>query len=243
MQIKLERFKMDLKDKVVLVTGGSLGIGYAIAEMAKNKGAKIIIVARNRDRLDKAAKELSAFPILSDVGNEDHVRDCYDLIMKEFGRLDVLVNNAGYGYFSPVDDFDKIKFEDVLNTNVIGAALMAKYAARVFKKQNSGNIVNISSTAGTKGFSGGTPYVATKFALKGMSECWRAELREHNVRVIHVNPSEVQTHFAQNAGFGKRDFNDTKLIAEDIAHSIISALEMNDRGFITELTVFATNPK
>ena len=234
---------MNLQDKVVLVTGGSLGIGYSIAEMAKNKGAKVIIAARNRDRLDKAAKELSVFPVLCDVGNEDHVKDCFEIIMKEFGRLDVLINNAGYGYFSPVDDFDKKKFEEVLSTNVIGAALMAKYASRIFKKQKSGNIVNISSTAGTKGFSGGTPYVATKFALKGMSECWRAELREHNVRVIHINPSEVQTEFASNAGFGKREFNETKLIAEDIAHAVISALEMNDRGFITELTVFATNPK
>lgn len=234
---------MFLKDKIVLVTGGSSGIGYSIAEMAKDKGAKVIIAARNRERLDKAAKELSAIPVLCDVGNEKHVIECYDRIMKEFGRLDVLINNAGFGYFNLIDEFEKDKFEDVFNTNVIGAALMAKYAARIFKKQNSGNIVNISSTAGTKGFEGGTPYVATKFALKGMSECWRAELRNHNVRVIHVNPSEVQTRFAQNAGSGKREFNQTKLIGEDIAHAVVSALEMHDRGFITELTVFATNPK
>ena len=138
---------------------------------------------------------------------------------------------------------DKTKFEDVINTNVVGAALMGKYASRIFKKQDSGNIVNISSTAGLKGFPGGTPYVATKFALKGMSECWRAELRKSNVRVFHVNPSEVQTNFSQNAGGKKRQFNETKLIAEDIAHAVITALEMNDRGFIPELSVFATNPK
>lgn len=234
---------MEFTDKVVLVTGGSSGIGYAIAEMAKNKGAKVIIVARNRERLDRAAKELSAFPILCDVGNEQHVIECYDTIIKEFGRLDVLVNNAGFGYFSMIDEIDKRKFEEVFNTNVIGAALMAKYASRIFKKQNYGNIVNISSTAGTKGYAGGSAYVATKFALKGMSECWRAELRQHNVRVIHVNPSEVQTNIFANSARDKRAFNETKLIAEDIAHAVISALEMHDRGFITELTVFATNPK
>lgn len=234
---------MEFTDKVVLVTGGSSGIGYAIAEMAKNKGAKVIIVARNRERLDRAAKELSAFPILCDVGNEQHVIECYDTVMKEFGRLDVLVNNAGFGYFSMIDEIDKREFEEVFNTNVIGAALMAKYASRIFKKQNYGNIVNISSTAGTKGYAGGSAYVATKFALKGMSECWRAELRQHNVRVIHVNPSEVQTNIFANSARDKRAFNETKLIAEDIAHAVISALEMHDRGFITELTVFATNPK
>ena len=234
---------MEFTDKIVLVTGGSSGIGYAIAEMAKNKGAKVIIVARNRERLERAAKELSAFPILCDVGNEQHVIECYDTVMKEFGRLDVLVNNAGFGYFSMIDEIDKRKFEEVFNTNVIGAALMAKYASRIFKKQNYGNIVNISSTAGTKGYAGGSAYVATKFALKGMSECWRAELRQHNVRVIHVNPSEVQTNIFANSARDKRAFNETKLIAEDIAHAVISALEMHDRGFITELTVFATNPK
>ncbi len=234
---------MFLKDKVILVTGGSSGIGYAIASMAKEKGAKVIIVARHRDRLDRAAKELSAFPILCDVGNEKHVIECYETIMKEFGKLDVLVNNAGYGYFSKLENLEKEEFEDVINTNVIGAALMGKYAARIFKKQDYGNIINISSTAGTKGFPGGTPYVATKFALKGMSECWRSELREFNVRVIHINPSEVQTNFGRNSGRNEKEFNETKLIAEDIAHAVISALEMHDRGFITELTVFATNPK
>ena len=107
----------------------------------------------------------------------------------------------------------------------------------------SGNIINISSTAGKKGFAYGTAYAATKFALKGMTECWQAELRKYNVRVMLVNPSEVQTEFSVNAGNGEREFNPTKLLSEDIAHAVISALEMEDRGFITELTVFATNPK
>jgi 3-oxoacyl-[acyl-carrier protein] reductase len=121
--------------------------------------------------------------------------------------------------------------------------LMARESAKIFIKQMSGNIINISSTAGKKGFAYGTAYAATKFALKGMTECWQAELRKYNVRVMLVNPSEVQTEFSLNAGNGEREFNPTKLLSEDIAHAVISALEMEDRGFITELTVFATNPK
>jgi len=121
--------------------------------------------------------------------------------------------------------------------------LSARLAVAIFKKQNSGNIVNISSTAGTKGFAGGTAYSATKFALKAMTECWRAELRQYNVRVILINPSEVQTHFVSNSGRESRPFNPSKLQGIDIAHTICSALEMEDRGFITELTVFATNPQ
>ena len=90
---------------------------------------------------------------------------------------------------------------------------------------------------------GGTPYVASKFALRGMTECWRTELRNYNIRVILINPSEVQTEFVVNSGRPKREFNPTKLLPVDIAHSVLSSLEMNERGFVTELTVFATNPK
>ena len=154
-----------------------------------------------------------------------------------------MINNAGYGYFDSLENMDVAEFNRVFATNVTGAMMMARGAVPIFKKQNCGNIVNISSTAGTKGFVGGTAYAATKFALKGMTECWRAELRQYNVRVILINPSEVQTHFVQNSGREARAFNPTKLQGVDIAQAICSALEMADRGFITELTVFATNPQ
>ena len=234
---------MELKNKIILVTGGSLGIGLETAKMLKERGAKVIITGRNKERLDKAAQENGLIPVVSDVSKEDNVISLFDFIKKEFGRLDALVNNAGYGYFESVDNITVSKFEDVLQTNVIGAAMAAREAAKIFKEQNSGAIVNIASTAATRGFAGGTPYVATKFALRGMTECWRAELRPHNVRVILINPSEVQTEFVVNSGRDRREFNPTKLVGEDIAHAVVSSLEMNDRGFITELTVFATNPK
>lgn len=234
---------MNLKDKVVLVTGGSLGIGLSTAIMLKNKGAKVIITGRNKERLASAKAENDLFGYVSDVSKEEDVIKLFEQIKKEHGSFDVLVNNAGYGYFDLLENVDADKFNDVLQTNVIGAALTAREAAKIFIKQNSGAIINIASTAATKGFAGGTPYVATKFALRGMTECWRAELRPHNVRVILINPSEVQTDFVANSGREKREYNPTKLLAEDIAHTVISSLEMDDRGFITELTVFATNPK
>ncbi len=234
---------MELQNKIVLVTGGSLGIGLETAKMLKEKGAIVIITGRNKERLDKAAQENDLIPVVSDVSKEKDVISLFDFVKTEFGKLDVLINNAGYGYFELVDNITVSKFNDVLQTNVIGAAMTAREAAKIFKEQNSGAIVNIASTAATKGFAGGTPYVATKFALRGMTECWRAELRPYNVRVILINPSEVQTEFVANSGRDSREFNPTKLIGEDIAHAVVSSLEMNDRGFITELTVFATNPK
>ena len=105
----------------------------------------------------------------------------------------------------------------------------------------SGQIVNVSSTAGSRGFAGGTAYVASKFALGGMTECWRAELRKHDIRVMQVNPSEVLTNFSTAAG-GSQKPSERKLRSEEIAHAIASMLSMDDRGFTTELTVFATNP-
>jgi 3-oxoacyl-[acyl-carrier protein] reductase len=118
---------------------------------------------------------------------------------------------------------------------------MGREAAKLFIKRNRGNIINISSTAGLRGAANGTAYYAGKFALRGMTECWRAELRKHNIRVMLVNPSEVLTNFAATAGFPQKAAED-KLRGDEIAHAVKAMLEMDDRGFTVELSVFATNP-
>ena len=234
---------MNLDKKVILVTGGSSGIGLSTAIKLKEKGAIVIITGRNKEKLEKAANENGLFGFTSDVTKEVDVKLLFESILSKFGTLDVLVNNAGFGYFDLLENVNVEKFNDVIQTNVIGAALAAREASKIFKEKKVGDIINIASTAATKGFVGGSPYVASKFALRGMTECWRAELRPFNIRVILINPSEVQTDFVINSGRPGRNFNPTKLIGEDIAHTIVSALEMHGRGFITELTVFATNPK
>jgi 3-oxoacyl-[acyl-carrier protein] reductase len=124
---------------------------------------------------------------------------------------------------------------------VIGAFLMGQAAARVFIKQGSGELINISSTSGLSGGAGATAYSSSKFALKGMTECWRAELRRHNVRVMLVNPSEVLTSFSKNAGYEQKQ-SEKKLRAQEIADAIVGALRIDNRGFIPEFAVFATNP-
>ena len=118
---------------------------------------------------------------------------------------------------------------------------MAREAAKLFKAQLSGNIINISSTAGRKGFAHGTVYAASKFALSGMTECWRDELRKFNVRVMQVNPSAVPTAFNVEDRTEK-ELQDNKLTPTEIAFAIKSMLEMDNRGFIPELSVWATNP-
>jgi len=232
---------MQIKDSNILITGGTLGIGKATAKLLIENGANVAITGRTKDRLEAAAAELGALAIHADVAKEEDVLRTYEEFFAKYDRLDVLVNNAGYGVHAALESVTTADFHDVWEVNVLGAALMAREAAKAFKRQDYGNIVNIASTSGLKGYETGTIYVASKFALRGMTECWRAELRKHNVRVMLINPSEVTTAFGNPQGI-ERPEQPKKLRSIEIAHSIKSALEMDDRGFITDLTVFATNP-
>lgn len=233
---------MKLQNATALVTGGSSGIGFSIAEVLSAAGTRVAITGRDEKKLYKAAESLNAVAIRADVANEDDVRRTYRELLQAFGHLDILINNAGAGVFKKLVDMDRTSFDAVFATNVTGAMLMGREAAKHFIERNSGNIVNICSTASLRGAPNGTAYYASKFALRGMTECWRGELRQHNIRVFLVNPSEVLTNFGAAAGFTQKE-NPTKLRGEDIAHMIKGALEMEDRGFTPELTIFATNPK
>ena len=233
---------MNLKNAVALVTGGSSGIGRAIAQSLANAGARVAITGRDSRRLQETAGAFGAVAIEGDVSKEADVKRTYEQVQSKLGDLDILVNNAGSGVFKSLVDLDLAEFEKTFATNVTGAMLMGREAAKLFIKRQRGNIVNIASTAALRGAPGGTAYYASKFALRGMTECWRAELRKHNIRVFLVNPSEVITSFAANAGFTQKD-NETKLRPEDIAQMVKAILEMEDRGFVPELSIFATNPK
>jgi 3-oxoacyl-[acyl-carrier protein] reductase len=232
---------MDLKNAIALVTGGSSGIGYGIAKTLIDSGAKVAITARNKTRLHEAAKSLGAHPIHADVSKEPDVERTYRELLDKLGDLDILVNNAGRGVFKPLLEMDLPGFEETFATNVTGPMLMTRAAAKIFVDRKRGNVVNISSTASLRGAPNGTAYYASKFALRGMTECWRAELRKHNIRVFLINPSEVITNFGAASGFTTKD-NPSKLRPEDIAHMVKAVLEMNDRGFTPELSVFGTNP-
>ncbi|MGD1211292.1 MAG: SDR family oxidoreductase [Candidatus Acidiferrales bacterium] len=233
---------MNLKNAVALVTGGSRGIGRAIAQTLAASGSRVAITGRDERRLAETARALDLLPIHADVSTEADVERTYREVLEEFGDLDILVNNAGFGVFKSLVDLGREEFEAVFATNVTGAMLMGREAAKHFVKRRRGNIVNISSTAGLRGAANGTAYYASKFALRGMTECWRAELRKHDIRVFLVNPSEVLTSFSVVAGFEQKQ-NETKLRAEDIAYMVKAVLEMDDRGFTPELSIFATNPR
>lgn len=235
---------MQLSDARALVTGGSSGIGRAIAALLVQRGGKAVISGRNEAALRAAASAIGAISVRGDVGVEADARRMVSTTITELGGFNVLINNAGFGAFAPLLETTADAMRRVWETNVLGATLVARESARHFVEHGGGNIVNIASTAGSRGYPGGSAYCSSKFALSGLTECWRAELRKHDIRVMQVNPSEVLTRFSANAGRGEqRGENPTKLHAEDIAHTVASMLEMHDRGFVTDATVWATNPR
>jgi 3-oxoacyl-[acyl-carrier protein] reductase len=232
---------MNIQGAVILITGGNSGLGKAMALMLNGKGAKVVITGRDQSKLEKVASELSVDHFHADVTSDEDIDKTYEYILSKYSKLDVLINNAGVGGWCAIEDLTRDQIRKTYEVNVFGAAMMAAGAAKIFKQQNSGCIVNIASTASLKGYKFGTIYSSSKFALRSMSQCWQAELRPYNVRVIQINPSEVPTAFGREDRVEK-SIEDKKLTPTEIAHSIVGALEMDDRGFIPELTVHATNP-
>lgn len=230
-----------LEGKTALVTGGSSGIGRAIAEVLGRAGVRVAINGRDSTALEAAAADLDAHPIQGDVGVEDDAKRMVETTVAELGGLDILINNAGFGRFAPLLETSADDMESVWRTNVLGAFLVGREAARHMVERRSGTIVNIASTAALKGFGRGSAYASSKFALRGMTECWRDELRRHDVRVVLCNPSEVLTDFSRRAG-GQQEPSPKKLIPEDIAEAVLGALVTDPRGFVPEFSVFATNP-
>ncbi len=231
-----------MKDQVILITGGSSGLGKAMAELAIEQRAVVYITGRDQQKLNRVANEMGAEPLHADMTDEASLENGINTIMDKHGRIDVLINNAGIGNDWP--EVTEVSHEAMLKTyevNVFGVAVLTAKVASVFKKQKCGSIVNIASSAGVKGFARGTVYASSKFALRGMTQCWQAELRPYNVRVILVNPSEVPTAFNQEDR-SERALEPNKLRPTEIAHAVISALRMDPRGFIPELSVWATNP-
>ena len=233
---------MNLKGKNIIITGGSLGIGRETAKNMISKGANVLISGRSESRLKQAQKYSGAKIIEFDIADMDNIAEnakkCIDILD---GRIDVLVNNAGIGVSKSIDKLNIEDFLRVFNVNVFGLALFTKEIIPLMIKESYGTIVNIGSTASLKGYKNGSIYSSSKFAVRCLTQCWQAELRQYNIRVSQVNPSEVTTAFGSSERIERENVKN-KLTSEEISHSIISSIEMDDRGFINELNIWATNP-
>jgi 3-oxoacyl-[acyl-carrier protein] reductase len=221
-----------------LVTGGSQGIGAAVVELARKAGHQVVFTGRNPQLIDATAQKTGAHGLQADVSvGEDNARTV-DVCLERMGGVDLLVNNAAYGYRAEIGALDLDQMKQMFATNVFGLVDITNRIVPQMKARGTGDIVNIASTSGMKGAATATPYAASKWAVRGISQCWQAELRPHGIRVISVCPSEVQTNFGGRTGRN----NPNKLYAEDIADTIMAALNMPRRALWPELAVFANNP-
>ena len=233
---------MNINNSHILITGGSSGIGKETAKQFIAKGAKVVITGSDEAKLYLVAEEIGAMPLLFVISNLDSINEMTAKAIELLGgKIDTLINNAGIGVFPKLGEITVEDLQSVYTTNVFGLTMLTQEVVSTFKDQNYGNIINIGSSAALKGFVGGTIYAASKFAVRGMTQSWQAELRKFNIRVSLVNPSEVASAFAVPDRV-EREEQENKLGPEEIAHTIVSVVEMRDKGFIPEVGVWATNP-
>jgi 3-oxoacyl-[acyl-carrier protein] reductase len=221
-----------------LITGASQGIGEALVRLARERGHDVVFTGRDEARIAAVASETGAHGIRADVAVADDNRRTVDACIEQMGGIDILVNNAGVGYVGELGSIEMDLMRALFDINVFGLVDLTNRVAPMLKAQQRGAIINIASTSGIKGAAGGTVYAASKWAVRGISQCWQAELRPHGVHVTCVCPSEVQTNWMGKTGRN----NPNKLYAVDIAQTIMAALEMHPRALWPELAIFANNP-
>ena len=221
-----------------LVTGGSQGIGAALVQQARQAGHHVVFTGRNDSHIQATVKHTGAHGIKADVSADVDNQRVVDEALAKMGGIDVLINNAAFGYNAEIGTLDMKAMRDLFATNVFGAVDITNRVVPHMKAQQAGDIVNIASTSGMKGAKGATVYAGSKWAMRGITQCWQADLRPHGIRVICICPSEVQTNWMGKSGRN----NPNKLYADDIAATIMKGLEMPRRVLWTELAVFANNP-
>ena len=231
-----------LREKAALVTGGTRGIGRAIAEALLREGVSVAVCGRAREGVDRAVGELqplgAVVGTVCDVGRSEDVKALYSTIEESFGRLDILVNNAGVRGFGRVDEVSPEQWREVIETNLNGPFYCSRLAIPMMKKAGGGFIVNIGSLAGKHAFAGGAAYNASKFGLKGFTEAMMLDVRHDNIRVTTIMPGSVQTNFG---GRGIED-DEWKIDPAHIAETVIHLLRMPDRSLASRVEMRPSRP-
>jgi 3-oxoacyl-[acyl-carrier protein] reductase len=221
---------------VALVTGGSRGIGRAIAHRLALLGASVSICGRDRAALELSARELAktGVSVHSQIADVTKAADVADLVAKtetKLGPVTTLVNNAGIGLFGPAHEKTEADWDRVLSANLKSAFLVSRAVVPSMIRRGSGDIINISSMAGRNAFAGGGLYCASKWGLQGLSACMAEDLRDFGIRVSVVAPGSVATEFS---GRGPKDPSKA-LIPEDVAHAVAMVVTQGPQSFLSEI--------
>jgi len=233
-----------MKDKIAVVTGGTKGIGYAVAESLLKNGAKVFICARDKFELKRALERLSALGAVDgevcDVRSEAQVEMMLAECVRVFGGVDILVNNAGIGIIGKtVEEMSASEFEQTLQTNLFGVFYACHHAIPLMKQRGGGYIINISSLAGQNAHPKMAAYNASKFGLNGFTEALMQEVRADKIKVTAICPGSVNTYFG---GGTPSDDQAWQLQSEDIAEVVIDLLEMNERALPSKVEIRPSNP-
>lgn len=237
---------MSLQDKVAIITGASKGIGRATALALAVEGVSLGLIARTEADLQKVAKEVEAFDVkvaiaVADVANYEEVEKAVAQLYNDLGKFDILINNAGIAKFGGFLELPVETWEQIVKVNLFGMYYVTRAVLPKMMEQKSGDIINISSTAGEKGGPVTSAYSASKFGVLGLTESLAMEARKHDIRVTALTPSTVVTDLAINEGLVEGDEQDV-LQPEDLAELIVAALQLNSRVFLKSAGLWTTNP-
>jgi 3-oxoacyl-[acyl-carrier protein] reductase len=230
-----------LEGKIAIITGASRGIGFAVAQRLGTLGAKLSLCAREEKTLQSAADKLrpgtaGMFAAAVDVTHGDQIAAFVQNTEKSLGPIEILVNNAGVGYFAPTHEATEANWDAVLDTNLKSVFLASKAVAPGMIRQRSGHIINIASLAGKNAFAGGGIYCASKWGLLGLTECMAEDLRAYGIRVSAICPGSVATDFSPR---GKKDIS-KMLQPDDIAHAVEMIVTQAPQSFISEVLLRPT---
>lgn len=237
---------MSLKGKNALITGAGKGIGKAIALALAAEGVNVALLARTEKDLLEVAKEVTAFGVrvvtaVADVASLEEVNKSTGVVFNKFDHIDILINNAGIGKFGKFLELSIKDWEQIIQVNLMGTYYVTRAFLPQMIERNSGDIINISSTAGLRGAAVTSAYSASKFAVLGLTESLMQEVRKHNIRVTALTPSTVATDMAIDLKL--TDGNPESVMQpEDIAELIVAQLKLNKRVFIKDTGIWSTNP-